>query len=79
LRGTVAIVLLDMGFHGLFCVAPGMNYVTSCDVSMVCRGFVVSGLMMFGSFVMMVSRVSKVFRDFFVVSCSLLRHVIFSS
>jgi hypothetical protein len=77
LRGRVAIVLLDVGFHCLFGVAPGMNYVTSRDVSMVCRGFVASGLMMFGSFLMMASRVGKVFRDFFVVSCSLLRHDIF--
>jgi hypothetical protein len=76
LRGTVAIVLLEMGFHCLFGVAPGMNDVTSRHVSMVCRGFVVSSLMMFGSFVMMVSRMSKVFRDFFVVSCRLLRHEI---
>jgi hypothetical protein len=79
LRGTVTIVLLDMGFHGLFGVAPGMNNVTSRDVRMVCRGFVASGLMMFGSFFMMASRVDKVFRDFLVVSCSLLRHGIFSS
>jgi hypothetical protein len=77
LRGRVAIVLLDMGFHCLFSVAPGMNYVASRDVSMVCRGFVAAGLMMFGSFLMMASRVGKVFRDFFVVSCSLLRHDIF--
>jgi hypothetical protein len=73
----VAIVLLDMGFHCLFSVAPGMNYVTSRDVSMVCSGFVAAGLMMFGSFLMMASRVGKMFRDFFVVSCSLLRHDFF--
>jgi hypothetical protein len=79
LRGTVAIVLLDMGFDRLFGVAPGMNYVTARHVSVVCRGFVVSSLMMFGSFFMMVSRVGKVFRDFFVVSCRLLRHEMFSS
>jgi hypothetical protein len=77
LRGRVAIVLLDMGFDCLFAVAPGMNDVTGRDVSMVCRGFVASGLMMFGSFFMMASRVGKVFRDFFVVSCSLLRHGVF--
>jgi hypothetical protein len=77
LRGRVAIVLLDMGFHCLFAVAPGMNDMTGRDVSMVCRGFVASGLMMFGSFFMMASRVGKVFRDFFVVSCSLLRHGVF--
>lgn len=79
LCGTVAIVLLDMSFHCLFGVASGMNYVTSRDVSMVCRGFVVSSLMMFGSFFMMASRVGKVFRNFFVVSCCLLRHEILSS
>jgi hypothetical protein len=79
LRGTVAIVLLDMGFHCLFGVASGMNYVTSRHVSMVCRGLVVSSLMMFGSFFMMASRVGKVLRDFFMVSCRLLRHEILSS
>ncbi len=79
MRGTVAIVLLDMGFDCLFGVAPGMNYVTSRHVSVVCRGFVVSSLMMFGSFFVMASRVGEVFRDFFVVSCRLLRHEIFSS
>jgi hypothetical protein len=57
LRGTVAIVLLDMGFHCLFGVASGMNYVTSRDVSMVSGGFVASSLMMFGGFFMMASRV----------------------
>jgi hypothetical protein len=76
LRGGVAIVLLDMGFHCLFGVAPGMNDVTTRHVSMVCRCFVVSSLMMFGGFVMVVSRVGKVFRDFFVVSCRFLRHEI---
>ena len=76
MRASVAIVLLDMGFHRLFGVAPGMNDVTSRHVSMVCRGFVVSSLMMFGSFFMMMSRVGKVFRHFFVVSCRLLRHEI---
>jgi hypothetical protein len=79
LRATMTIVLLDMGFHCLFGVAPGMNYVASRHVSVVCRGFVASSLMMFGSFFMVVSRMGKVFRDFFVVSCSLLRHEIFSS
>lgn len=79
MRGAVAIVLLDMGFHRLFGVTSGMNYMTSCHVGMVCGGLVASTLMMFGSFFMMVSRVGKVFRDFFVVSCCLLRHEIRSS
>ena len=72
----MAIVLLDMGFHRLFGVAAGMNDVTGRHVSMVCRSFVVSSLMMFGSFFMMTSRMGKVFRHFLVVSCRLLRHEI---
>jgi hypothetical protein len=79
LRTAVAVVLLDMGFHCLFGMAPGMNYVTSRDMSMVRRGFVASSFMMFGSFFMMASCVGEVFRDFFMVSGSLLRHEIFSS
>jgi hypothetical protein len=47
------------------------------EVSMVCRRFVVSSLVMLGRFFVMTRRIGKVFWSFFVVSCSLLRHEIF--
>src|SRR5215470_1168467 len=47
------------------------------DVSMVCRGFVVSSLVMLGGFLMMKRRMLQVFCNLLVVSCGLLRHGIF--
>ena len=75
---TVAIVLRDMGLHRLFGVAPSVDYMAHRDVSMVCRGFVVSSLVMLGGFLMMKRRMLQVFCNLLVVSCGLLRHVIFS-
>jgi hypothetical protein len=74
LLGIVAIVLRDMGLHGLFGVASGVNYMAHRDVSMMCCGFVVSSLVMLGGFLMMKRRMLQVFRNLFVVSSSLLRH-----
>jgi hypothetical protein len=74
-----AIVLRDMRLHCFFGVASSVKYMTHRDVSMVCRGFVASSLVMFGSFLMMERRMLQVFSDLFVVSCSLLRHESFSS
>jgi hypothetical protein len=79
LLGTVVIVLRDMGLHCLFGVASSVKYMAHRDVSMVCRGFVASSLVMFGSLLMMKRRMLQVFCDLFVVSCSLLRHENFSS
>jgi hypothetical protein len=74
LLGTVAIVLLDMGLHCLFGVASSVNYMARRDVSMMCRGFVASSLVMLGSFFVMKRRMLEVLCNLFVVSCSLLRH-----
>jgi hypothetical protein len=79
LLGTRTTVLLDMGLHCLFGMASSMKYMAHRDVSMVCRGFVVSSLVMFGGFLMMKRRMLQVFCNLFVVSCSLLRHENFSS
>jgi hypothetical protein len=69
-----AIVLRDMGLHCVFGVASRMNHMSHRGVSMVCRGFVMSSLVMFGGFLMMKRRMLQVFCDLLVVSCSLLRH-----
>jgi hypothetical protein len=42
-----------MGLHRVIRVAPGMNNVTPCGMNMVRRFFMVSRLMMLGSFRMM--------------------------
>jgi hypothetical protein len=79
LLATVAIVLRDMGLHCLFGVTSGVKDMAHRDVSMVCRGFVASSLVMLGGFLMMKRRMLQVFCNLFVVSCSLLRHENFSS
>jgi hypothetical protein len=53
-------VLFAMGLHGVIRVASGMNNVTPCGMSMVCRLFMVSRLMMLGGFRMMTGGVRKV-------------------
>jgi hypothetical protein len=78
LLGTGATVLLDVGLDCLFSVASGMNDVARRDVSMVSGCFMASSLVMLGGFLVMPRRMRKVFRDLFVMSCSLLRHEIFS-
>jgi hypothetical protein len=58
--GLFRAVLFAMGLHGVIRVAPGMNNVTPCGMSMVCRLFMVSRLMMLGGFRMMTGGVRKV-------------------
>jgi hypothetical protein len=53
-------VLFAMGLHGIIRVGSGMNNVTPCGMSMVCRLFMVSRLMMLGGFRMMTGGVRKV-------------------
>jgi hypothetical protein len=72
-----ATVFLDMGLHCLFSVASRMNHMSHRGVRMVCRCFVASSLVMLGGFLVMVRRMREVFRNFFAMSCSLLRHEIF--
>lgn len=59
--GTSTTVLLDMGLYCLFGVASGLNEVPRRDMSMVCRGFVTSSLMMLGGFLMVTRRMRKMF------------------
>jgi hypothetical protein len=54
-------VLLDVGLHCLFGVASSVNHMASRDVSMVCRCFVVSSLVMLGGFLVMTRCMRKVF------------------
>ena len=52
-------VLLNMGLHCLFSIASGMNRVTMRGVSVVCRCFVVSSLMMLGSLPVVMRRMRE--------------------
>jgi uncharacterized membrane protein len=61
LLGTGTTVLLDMGLHCLFSMPPRMNRMTMRDVSVVCRRFVVSGLVMLGGLPMVMGRMRKMF------------------
>ena len=76
--GAVTIVLLDMGLHCLFGMASRANYMAHRHVSMMCRGFVASSLVMLGGFLVMRRRMLQVLCNLFVVSCSLLGHEILS-
>jgi hypothetical protein len=53
-------VLLQVGLHCLFGVAPGMTYMAHRDVSMVGCGFVAASLVMLGRFLVMTCRMRKV-------------------
>ena len=55
------IVFLDMGLHSLFSVASRMNHMSHRGVSMVCRCFMASSLVMLGGFVVMMRRMREVF------------------
>ena len=50
-----------MGLHCLFDMAPSMNSVATRDMSMVCRSFVVSSLVMLGGFFVVTRRMREVF------------------
>ena len=50
-----------MGLHRLLSIASGMNRMATRDVSMVCRRFVVSSLVMLGGFFVVARRMRKVF------------------
>jgi hypothetical protein len=72
------VVLRDMGLHCFFGVTSSVKYMAHRYVSMMCRGFVASGLVMLGGFLVMKRRMFQVFCNVFVVSCSFLRHEDFS-
>ena len=67
-------VLLDVGLHRLLAVASGMNYMARRNVSVMRRCFVASSLVVLGSFLVMMCCMRKIFCNFLVMSCSLLRH-----
>jgi hypothetical protein len=56
----MTIMLLDMGLRCLFGVASSVNYMAHRDVSMMCRCLVTPGLVVLGSFLMMIRRMLQV-------------------
>ena len=54
-------VLFGMSLHCLFSVPSGMNDVAPRGVSVVCRLFVMSGVVMLGRFPVVASGVRKMF------------------
>ena len=50
-----------MSLHGLFSMPSAMNYVTPRGVSVVCRLFVVSGIVVFGGLLVMTGGMLEVF------------------
>jgi hypothetical protein len=54
-------MLLGMSLHCLFSMPSGMNYVTPRSVSVVCRLFVMSSIMVLGGFFVVVGVVLKMF------------------
>jgi hypothetical protein len=58
--GLFLAVLFAMGLHGVIRVARRVNNMAPCGMSMVCRLFMVSRLMMLGGFRMVTRGVRKV-------------------
>jgi hypothetical protein len=56
-----ATVFLDMRLHCLFGVTLRMNHMAHRSVSMMCRCFMASGLVMLGGFLVMMRRMREVF------------------
>ena len=54
-------MLLRVSLHCLFSMPSGMNHVAPCGVSMVCRLFVMSGVVMLGGFPVVVGGMRKMF------------------
>src|ERR1700722_14742971 len=67
-----------MGLNCLFSVPSGMNHVGPRGVSVVCRLFVMSGVVMLGGFPVVAGGMRQMFRGFLVVLRGFLRHMIFS-
>ena len=59
--GLFLAVLLRVSLHCLFSMPSGMNHVAPCGVSMVCRLFVISGVVMLGGFPVVVGGMRKMF------------------
>ena len=54
-------MLLGMSLHCLFGMPSGMNYVTPRSMSVVCRLFVMSSIMVLGGFLVVVGGMLKMF------------------
>jgi hypothetical protein len=50
-----------MSLHGLFSMPSAMNYVAPRGVSVMCRLFVMSGIVVFGGFLVVAGRMFKMF------------------
>jgi len=59
--GLFLAVLFGMSLHGLFSMPSAMNYVASRSVSVVCRLFVTSGIVMLGGLLVMMGGMFEVF------------------
>jgi hypothetical protein len=60
-RDLFLAMLLNMGLHCLFSMASSLNRMTVRSVSVVCRSFVVSSLVMLGGLHMVMRRMREVF------------------
>jgi hypothetical protein len=54
-------MLVCVSHHSLFSMLCGVNYVAPRSVSVVCRLFVLSGVMMFGGFPVVAGGMRQVF------------------
>jgi len=59
--GLFLAVLLSVSLHGLFSMPSAMNHVASRGVSMVCRLFVVSGIVVLGGLLVVTGGMLEVF------------------
>jgi len=60
-RGLFLAVLFGMSLHGLFSMPSAMNYVAPRGVSVMCRLFVMSGIVVFGGFLVVTGGMLEVF------------------
>ena len=59
--GLFLAVLFDMSLHRLFSMPSAMNYVAPRGVSVVCRLFVMSGIVVLGGLLMVMGGMLEVF------------------
>ena len=59
--GLFLAVLFGMSLHGLFSMPSAMNYVAPRGVSVMCRLFVMAGIVVFGGFLVVTGGMLEVF------------------
>jgi hypothetical protein len=59
--GLFLAVLFGMSLHSLFSMPSAMNYVAPSGVSVVCRLFVMSGIVVFGGLLVVMGGMLEVF------------------